>query len=135
MKSTSHRQVTGFRLTWRRQPRCKASGGHIHRRVIFNKGPKKKQRYTRVLLDSIRALIILLTALMLAVPAPAREYPVSGPQGGLSMKVCLPKGFDPTTDSCHMEILMHIVEGENHLIIKKRRKVIGIIRDFLKRTL
>lgn len=30
---------------------------------------------------------------------------------------------------------LHIVEGENHLIIKKRREVIGIIIDFLHRTL
>ena len=27
---------------------------------------------------------------------------------------------------------LHIVEGENHLIIKKRREVIGIIFDFLQ---
>lgn len=26
---------------------------------------------------------------------------------------------------------MHIVEGENHLIIRKRREVIGIILDYL----
>ena len=82
-----------------------------------------------------RLLTITAVLLFVAMTATAREFSVSGPQGGLSMKVCLPKGFDPTTDSCHMEILMHIVEGENHLIIKKRRKVIGIIRDFLKRTL
>ena len=30
---------------------------------------------------------------------------------------------------------MHVVEGENHLIIKKRREVIGIILDFLSITL
>ncbi len=53
------------------------------------------------------SLIILITTLLLAVPAPAREYAVSGPQGGLSMKICLPKGFDPAGDSCHIVILMH----------------------------
>ena len=30
---------------------------------------------------------------------------------------------------------MHVVEGENHLIIKKRKEVIGIIHDFLSKTL
>lgn len=30
---------------------------------------------------------------------------------------------------------MHVVEGENHLIIKKRKEVIGIILDFLSNTL
>ncbi|MBQ8336693.1 MAG: alpha/beta hydrolase [Bacteroidaceae bacterium] len=37
----------------------------------------------------------------------AREYEVSGPQGGLSMTVTLPKGFDAENDSCPMVILMH----------------------------
>ena len=37
----------------------------------------------------------------------ARDYEVRGPQGGLSMKVALPEGFDPETDHCPMVILMH----------------------------
>lgn len=38
-------------------------------------------------------------------------------------------------DAIYSDSEMHIVEGENHLIIKKRRKVIGILVDFLQRTL
>lgn len=53
------------------------------------------------------SLVMLLAALLLALPASAREFEVSGPQGGLSMKVCLPKGLDPARDSCHLVILMH----------------------------
>ena len=54
-----------------------------------------------------RILPIIASLLLLAAPATAREFAVSGPQGGLAMKVSLPKGFDPATDSCHMIILMH----------------------------
>ena len=43
MKGTSRRQATGFRLTWRSHPRRKASGGHIHRQVMF----EKRQRQNR----------------------------------------------------------------------------------------
>ena len=52
-------------------------------------------------------LPIIASLLLLAASATAREFAVSGPQGGLAMKVSLPKGFDPATDSCHMIILMH----------------------------
>ena len=48
--------------------------------------------------------VILLLGLF---PAMAREYVVSGPEGGLAMKVALPEGFDPETDRCPMVILMH----------------------------
>lgn len=48
-----------------------------------------------------------LFCIIIASPAQGREYAVSGPQGGLSMKVTLPKGFDTEKDSCHMVILMH----------------------------
>ena len=134
-----------------------------------------------------RILTIILSLMLLASTISAREYEVSGPQGGLSLKVSLPKGFNPATVSCHMVILMHgifsskdflpmpqiakalakewiasirfdfdgivplwcsekydeiysdsemhIVEGENHLIIKKQKEVIRIILDFLKDTL
>ena len=54
-----------------------------------------------------RILPIIASLLLLAAPTTAREFAVSGPQGGLAMKVSLPKGFDPARDSCHMVILMH----------------------------
>lgn len=54
-----------------------------------------------------RIQTVIAAILLLAAPATAREYAVSGPQGGLSMKISLPKGFDPARDSCHMVILMH----------------------------
>ncbi|MCR4824448.1 MAG: lysophospholipase [Bacteroidales bacterium] len=37
----------------------------------------------------------------------AAEFPVSGPQGGLSLTVTLPEGFDPAADTCPMVLLMH----------------------------
>lgn len=46
-----------------------------------------------------RLTAILALMLLLAVTATAREFAVSGPQGGLSMKISLPKGFDPARDS------------------------------------
>lgn len=55
----------------------------------------------------MKRLLAITAALLLAVTAMAREFAVSGPQGGLSLKVSLPKGFDPARDSCHMVILMH----------------------------
>ena len=129
--------------------------------------------------------------MIMAMTATAREFAVSGPQGGLSMKVSLPEGFDPgdppeyikcfhhfklgrnymlqtqeldiygvsagfqgpvciihgSKDGTvplwcsekYMDIYsnaeMHIVEGENHLIIRKQKEVIGIILDFMKQTL
>ena len=54
-----------------------------------------------------RLLTIAAVLLFVAMTATAREFSVSGPQGGLSMKVSLPEGFDPARDSCHMVILMH----------------------------
>lgn len=54
-----------------------------------------------------RILTIILSLMLLASTMSARGYEVSGPQGGLSLKVSLPKGFNPATDSCHMVILMH----------------------------
>ncbi len=49
----------------------------------------------------------LAALLLLSSLAPAREYAVCGPQGGISMKLTLPEGFNTTSDSCHMVILMH----------------------------
>ncbi len=38
---------------------------------------------------------------------PAKKSPVKGPEGGISYKITLPKGFDPATERCPMVILMH----------------------------
>ena len=49
-------------------------------------------------------LILSFAALFLLA---AKDYPVRGPQGGLSFQVSLPDGFNPETDRCPMVILMH----------------------------
>lgn len=52
--------------------------------------------------------ICCFLALLLSVMSlTAKEYQVYGPQGGLSVKITLPKGFDPKTDHCPMVVLMH----------------------------
>ena len=44
----------------------------------------------------MKRLVILTVILLLGLlPATAREYAVSGPEGGLAIKVALPDGFDP----------------------------------------
>ncbi len=56
----------------------------------------------------MKQISIIMAALLLLVgSASAREFEVYGPQGGLSMKISLPKGFNTAKDSCHMVILMH----------------------------
>ena len=56
----------------------------------------------------MKRLVFLTVILLLGlVPAKAREYEVSGPEGGLAMKVALPDGFDPDRDECPMVLLMH----------------------------
>ena len=37
----------------------------------------------------------------------ARDYAVTGPEGGISLKVTLPDGFDPQHDRCPIVVLMH----------------------------
>ena len=54
-----------------------------------------------------RAVILTVILLLGLFPAMAREYVVSGPEGGLAMKVALPEGLDPAADRCPMVILMH----------------------------
>lgn len=54
----------------------------------------------------------------------AREYAVSGPLW------CSEK-----YDAIYSRSEMHLVEGENHLIIKRRKEIIGIILDFLHKNL
>lgn len=46
-----------------------------------------------------KILTIIAATLLLASTSAAREYAVSGPQGGLSMNLSLPKGFDTAKDS------------------------------------
>ena len=56
----------------------------------------------------MKRLVILTVILFMGLlPAAAREYEVSGPEGGLAMKVALPDGFDPDRDECPMVLLMH----------------------------
>ena len=52
---------------------------------------------------AVAFLISVLCVFSLA----ARDYEVRGPQGGLSMIVALPDGFNPDSDRCPMVILMH----------------------------
>ena len=59
------------------------------------------------ILTIIAAVLLLAASAQIPASAQGREFAVSGPQGGLSMKVSLPKGFDCAKDSCHMVILMH----------------------------
>lgn len=51
--------------------------------------------------------IVLLLSFLGTFSLSARDYEVRGPEGGLSMVVALPDGFDPEADRCPMVILMH----------------------------
>lgn len=56
----------------------------------------------------MKRIVILTVILLLGLfSANAREYVVSGPEGGLALKVALPDGFDEKTDRCPMVLLMH----------------------------
>ena len=56
----------------------------------------------------MKRIVILIVILLLGLlPIQAREFAVSGPEGGLSMKVALPDGFNEKTDRCPMVLLMH----------------------------
>lgn len=63
----------------------------------------------------MKNLITLIFLLMLGT-AQAREYAVSGPQGGLAMDVTLPDGFDPQTQKCPMVILMHGIFSSGNIV-------------------
>ena len=54
-----------------------------------------------------RIILTLVLSLAAALALPAKEYDIRGPQGGISYKIGLPKGFNPQTDRCPMVILMH----------------------------
>ena len=64
---------------------------------------------------TMKNLITLALLLMLGT-AQAREYVVSGPQGGLAMDVTLPDGFDPQTQKCPMVILMHGIFSSGNIV-------------------
>ena len=107
--------------------------------------------------------IVFLTVILLLglLPAGAREYKVSGPEGGLAMKVALPDGFDPDRDECPMVLLMHgikdsivpmwcseqyletygdratlvKVDGENHLITRRKKEICNRTVTFFREVL
>ena len=107
--------------------------------------------------------IVFLTVILLVnlLPAGAREYEVSGPEGGLAMKVALPDGFNPDRDECPMVLLMHgikdsivpmwcseqylvtygdhatlvKVDGENHLITRRKKKICNRTVAFFQQVL
>ena len=54
-----------------------------------------------------KILPTLLAALLSLTVMTAKDYEVHGPQGGISMKITLPEGFDKESDKCPMVILMH----------------------------
>ena len=107
--------------------------------------------------------IVFLTVILLVslLPAGAREYEVSGPEGGLAMKIALPDGFDPDRDECPMVLLMHgikdsivpmwcseqyletygdratlvKVDGENHLITRRKKEICNRTVAFFREVL
>lgn len=62
-------------------------------------------------------LLPALSAILLLLPIPSStgagrnlkvpKYPVSGPQGGISLTITLPEGFDQARDTCPIVIFMH----------------------------
>ena len=50
----------------------------------------------------MKSLIIALLIILSGITANARNFEVKGPQGGLSMAITLPDGFDKDNDSCPM---------------------------------
>ena len=55
----------------------------------------------------MKRIITILIVALLGQWMYAKDYQVSGPQGGLAMTLTLPDGFDTATDSCPLVILMH----------------------------
>ena len=54
-----------------------------------------------------RTLLCVAILFLSIISLAAQEYEVRGPEGGISFKISLPKGFDPEEDQCPMVILMH----------------------------
>ena len=109
----------------------------------------------------MKRIVILTVILFLSLlPVKAREYPVSGPEGGLAMKIALPDGFDENMDRCPMVILMHgtkdtivpmwcseqylqtygeratlvKVDGENHLITRRKKEILSRTVAFFRQV-
>ncbi len=55
----------------------------------------------------MKRVLITLLVLVTGISLSARDFEVRGPEGGLSMKLTLPDGFDTNKDSCSLVILMH----------------------------
>lgn len=64
----------------------------------------------------MKSLIIALLIILSGLTANAREFEVKGPQGGLSMTLTLPEGFDKDNDSCPMVILMHGIFASKNIV-------------------
>lgn len=64
----------------------------------------------------MKRLIITLTIILSCLAANARDFKVKGPQGGLSMTMTLPEGFDKDNDSCPMVILMHGIFASKNIV-------------------
>ncbi|MBO7117923.1 MAG: alpha/beta fold hydrolase [Bacteroidales bacterium] len=54
-----------------------------------------------------RTLLCVALFFLSIISLAAQEYVIRGPEGGISFKISLPKGFDPEEDHCPMVILMH----------------------------
>lgn len=55
----------------------------------------------------MKRIVIILIVALLGQWMYAKDFKVSGPQGGLAMTLTLPDGFNAETDSCALVILMH----------------------------
>lgn len=65
---------------------------------------------------AMKSLIIALLIILSGITANARNFEVKGPQGGLSMTITLPDGFDKDNDSCPMVILMHGIFASKNIV-------------------
>lgn len=55
----------------------------------------------------MKRLLLTIILLLPCISVLSKDYEVYGPQGGLSMTLTLPEGFNPESDKCPMVILMH----------------------------
>ena len=81
-----------------------------------------------------RTVILTIILLLGLFPAMAREYVVSGPEGGLAMKVALPDGFNPEVDRCSFATLVK-VDGENHMITRRKKEICAQAVAFFRQVL
>jgi fermentation-respiration switch protein FrsA (DUF1100 family) len=93
-----------------------------------------------------RTVILTIFLLLGLLPAAAREYVVSGPEGGLAMKVALL--LHGTKDSivpmwCSEQYLATYgdratlvkIDGENHLITRRKKEILARTVDFFREVL